>query len=132
MAVLDSPRAGAGERSLGHGARIPAIGTVVASVMVAGAALMPVVQSTIATTTGYETQKLEQRRNDLQAAIYQEQTEIAQLGSTDRIDGEARERLGMVPATDGIVVPVSRPPGPRSDVPARFLPLEEQAQPAPV
>lgn len=131
MAVLDPPRSLTAEPSRVRTRRLPAVGTLMATAMVAAAALMPVVQSTLATTTGYETQRLERQRNDLQAAIYQQQTEIAALGSLERIDREARERLKMVPATGGIAVSVSRPPAPTSEIPARYLPVNDDAQPAP-
>lgn len=129
MAVLNSSRSVSAEPGLGRGRRVPALSTVLASAMVAAAALMPVVQSTLATTTGYETQRLEQQRNDLQAAIYQQQTEIAQLGSLERVDREARERLKMAPATGGIAITVNRPPSISGEVPARYLPAEEEAPP---
>ena len=102
-----------------------------AGVMVAGAALLPVVQSSKATTTGYEIRRLEGQKADLQAALYNAQTDIAELGSLARIDREARERLGMVPPSRTIVVNVAEPAPAERQVPARYLPSPPEATPPP-
>ena len=129
MAVFDTTGQQARSRGM-PGLRAPSAGMVAAAALVAGAALLPVVQSSSATTAGYEIRRLERQRADLQAAIYNAQTEIAELGSLDRIDREARGRLGMVPAQQVVVVRVAEPAPSGWHVPARFLPPEDRAQPA--
>ena len=131
MTAFGSTRPRTRVRSL----RLPGLGVVSAAGLVTAAALLPVVQNSTATTAGFETRRLEQRKADLQAAIYQAQTEVAQLGSLDRIDREARGRLGMVPAERAVVIQVKEPAPTGGHVPARFLqgaaPEPEPAAPAP-
>lgn len=131
MAAFDAPRSHAGAGALRRRVGIRGAGVILATTtMVAGAALLPVVQSSKATTTGYEIRRLERQRADLEADIYNAQSDIAQLGSLERIDRDARERLGMIPATTSIVVKVDQPAPARRDVPARYLPIEDNS-PAP-
>lgn len=130
MAAFDPVRQQARGRSLPGVLRIPSAGMVAAATLVAAAALLPVVQSSSATTAGYETRRLESQKADLQAAIYNAQTEIAQLGSLERIDREARGRLGMVPVERTVSVQVTEPAPATSALPARFLPsATEQPHP---
>jgi len=65
--------------------------------LVAAAMLLPVMQSSGATTTGYLIQRHQQELAELQANSYDLQAQIAQLGSTARIHSEAT-RLGFVVA----------------------------------
>ncbi len=87
-------------------------------------AVLPVAQNSSATTAGQEVRALERRRSDLQASIYNMQNDVAQLGSLARIDREARERLGMVPANRSVIVQVPEVGPAQRDVPARYLPVE--------
>jgi cell division protein FtsL len=129
MVAYHSPRARATDQTAERGARFPTVSALAAAAMVAAAALLPVVQTSSTTSAGTETRQLERQKSDLQAAIYNQQTDIAQLGSLQRIDREARERLGMVAPDRGMVVSVSRPAPEERQIPARYLPLE--ATPAP-
>lgn len=132
MAFIGLSRPHLHERPATRAVRIPGFSVLIAAAAVAGAALMPVVQSSNTTTAGYEIRKLEIRKADLQAAIYNRQTEIAHLGSLERIEQEARGRLGMVPADRSVIVTVAEPAPERRQVPARFLPQEDaQEQQAP-
>jgi hypothetical protein len=99
-----------------------------AGALVAAAALLPVAQSSNTTTTGYELHRLETRKADLQAAIYNAQTDIAELGSLARVEREARGRLSMVPAERTTLVQVGEPAPEVRQVPARFLPVPEQRE----
>jgi hypothetical protein len=128
MAVVDSSRPQSLARGLGRRVGVPGFG-ILAAGFVAAAALLPVAQSSNATTTGHEIRQLEARRADLQASIYTTQAEIAALGSLERVDREARERLGMIPAERIMYVPASRPP-PVAAAPARFLHQQEEPPPA--
>jgi hypothetical protein len=123
MAVLQRPTPGAIARRVG----IPGLG-IIAAGFVAAAALLPVAQSSTATATGNTIRRLEAQRADLQASIYAGQSEVATLGATERIDREARERLGMVPATSWLYVTVDDAP-PTAGVPARFLEKEVPTAP---
>ncbi len=101
--------------------RIPGIGAIAAAGLVVAAALLPVVQSSKATSAGYETRQLERRKTDLQASIYNAQSEIAERGSLEHIEREARGRLGMLPATRTVVLKVDDAAPPAWQVPSRFL-----------
>jgi cell division protein FtsL len=129
MVAVDStrPRAETRPQAQARPTRLPRSGALMA-VLVATAALLPVVQSSNLTTTGYEIRALEQRRSDLQAAIYNAQVDIARLGSLERVEREARGRLGMVPAERAISVQVNVPPPAPRQIPARYVP---QPPPAP-
>lgn len=105
---------------LGRSLRVPGAGAAAAAALVTAAALLPVVQSSNATTAGYETRRLEQQKADLQASIYRAQTDVAQLGSLDRIDREARGRLGMVPADRFVTLTVGEAPQSTNRVPTRY------------
>lgn len=123
MAVLGrSP-----SQPLGHAAGrrlgIPGF-TILAAGFVAAAALLPVAQSSNATSTGREIRLLDARRADLNARIYQAQSEIAQLGAIEGVERRAREELGMVPADRWMYVSVAQP-APVAGMPARFLNEEE-------
>lgn len=128
MVAFNAPRPAVGDQSLARGARLPGLGTIAAAALVTAAALLPVVQSSSATTTGAQTRQYETRKADLQAAIYNAQTEIATLGSLERIDREARGRLGMGPAEQSVVIPVSEPVPVTSQLPARYLPVETERE----
>ncbi len=124
MALLDRPSTPSLDRRIG----IPGV-TILAAGFVAAAALLPVVQTSITTETGAEIRQLEVQRADIQARINATQAEVATLASIDRIDREARGRLGMAPAGRSIYVTVTQP-APPSGVPARFLNQEEVVAPA--
>ncbi|MFN8559095.1 MAG: hypothetical protein U0531_17740 [Dehalococcoidia bacterium] len=134
MTAFDTSRASAHHRWLPRPARLPSIGVVASAALVAGAAMLPVVQASNTTTAGYETRRLAQQKLDLQAAIYNTQTEVAELGSLERIERDAIGRLGMVSAGRTGVITVATPRDTSWHVPARYL-IEEPAtgeEPAPV
>lgn len=124
MVAVDSthPRAETRPQNPARSARLPRSGTILTAALVAAAALLPVAQSSNLTTTGYQVRELEQRRSDLQAAIYNAQVDIARLGSLERIEREARDRLGMVPAERTVSVQVRVPPPAPRQIPARYVP----------
>jgi cell division protein FtsB len=98
----------------------------IAIVVVGLAGLLPLLESSQATSTGYSIRQLERQRNDWEARSHELEAEIASLVSLDRIEREARERLHMevpehtVYITVDVASPASQP------VPDRFLPPKEQ------
>lgn len=126
MVALNTPRAGATAGMRHRLIRLPGPGTLIITALVTAAALLPVVQNSNATTTGYDIRETERRKGDLQAAMYNAQMDIAKLGSLERIDREARTRLGMVPAERSFAVTVREPAPQQRQVPARYLPEEVQ------
>ncbi len=124
MSLLDRPlhaTAGLSAQSVRRGLLLTGM-----LVLVTFAILLPVVQDSDETAQGYRIRELEQQRADLEAQIYQSQSQIAQLGALARIDGDARSRLGMIPAQREIAVPVSVPMPRANTLPISYLP---QAQP---
>jgi cell division protein FtsL len=87
---------------------------IVVCLMAAIIALLQVVQSSSFARTGSQLQQLQQQRADLRAQIHQLEADVAALSSLDRIERNAVDRLGMMPAvrTDYISVPVEAPEGP--------------------
>jgi cell division protein FtsB len=104
---------------------MPAVLTI-AIVAVGLAGLLPLLQSSQTTTTGYSIRQLERQRNDWEARSHELEAEIASLAALDRIEREARERLHMeapehtVYITVDVASPASQP------VPDRFLPPKKQ------
>jgi len=92
-----------------------------AFLVVACLGLLQVAQTSSATTTGYNLQRLENERFATQAEVHQLEAEVAVLTSIDRIDREARGRLGMVPAGNIMTLEVHKQPPEQQLVPLRFL-----------
>ncbi len=129
MVALNTPRAGVATGTRRRLVRLPGPGAIVVTALVATAALLPVVQNSNATTTGYDIREMERHKSDLQAAMYNAQMDIAHLGSLQRIDQEARTRLGMVPADRAFLVTVREPAPQQRQIPARYLPVEPKSEP---
>lgn len=114
-------------RTSGRRLGIPAV-TILAAGFVAAAALLPVAQSSDATSTGSDIRRLEVQKADLQARIHLAQTEIAEQAAIDRVEQRARD-MGLVPAERFMYVRVSAPP-PAAGMPSRYLNEEEPVSPA--
>ena len=69
---------------------------ILVTLVVGIAALLPLVQTSLATSTGGNVSRLEQLREDWQARLHEQEVNVARLGSLDRIESEAQERLKMV------------------------------------
>lgn len=121
-AVADERRA---PRAKGRPLGMPAVLTI-AIVAVGLAGLLPLLQSSQATTTGYNIRQLERQRNDWEARSHELEAEIASLAALDRIEKEARERLHMEEPADTVYITVDVPRPESQPVPARFLPPEKQ------
>ena len=83
---------------------IAAVLTVAAAI-----ALLQVVQSSSFANTGQQIQGLETQKLDSTARVHQLEAEVAALSSLDRIERNARDRLGMVPARNIMYVQVAVP-----------------------
>ncbi len=99
-----------------------------AGMVVALAALLPLVQSSGATTTAGRISQLEGQKADWQARTRELETEIATMGSLDRIEKEATERLHMVPPVDAYYITVDVPPPEERRLPSRFLPPAQERE----
>ncbi len=130
MTLAHGPIPGKQTRSLLASLGAP-LSLLLAIGLIIAAMLLPVVQSSDATTTGYTIQKHAQDMADLNAQLYNTQAEIAQLDSTERVRKDAA-RLGLVqqgtPVAAAITVNSPAPDGVL--LPRRFIPAARPAQPA--
>jgi hypothetical protein len=110
----------------------PPFSLLLAIGLIVAAMLLPVVQSSDATTTGYAILHHEQELADINAQIYNTQAEVAKLDSVARIHDEAA-RIGMVPGPKAaIAVTVNTPPTGAILLPRRYLPQQAAAVSAPL
>jgi len=108
-----------------HAGNLPIV-LIIAALVVGFAALLPLVQSSGATSTAGRLQELEQQKQDWQARSRELEIDVATLGSLSRIDKEARLRLGMVRPKETHYITVDVPPPEERKLPTRFLPPPHQ------
>lgn len=84
--------------------------------------LLPVLQSSSATTTGFTVNDLELQRDGLQNEVNTLQGEVAVYSSLDYIEREATGRLGMVVPERRLFVGVDEAAPPLERLPRRFEP----------
>ena len=82
--------------------------------------LLQVIQTSDATSTSYTIRHLEQERQDWSAQVHRLEAEVATLASLERVEREARDRLGMVPAEKVLYLDVDVPPPQQQLLPRRF------------
>lgn len=125
MALADrsAQRSQAQTRTVALAHNLPFL-VAVALVLVGVAAILPLRLSTSATTTSIGIQRLEQVKAYWQSCSRQLEERVATLAALERIEREARERLGMVPATGGLRIALGVRQQPAGRIPSRFLPPE--------
>jgi len=106
-------------------ARMPII-LVVAAMIVGLAALLPLVQSSGATTAVGDITTLQRERDDWQTRLEEEQLKVAQMSSLSAIRKIAVERLHMGEADDIRYITVDAPAPAAESVPSRLLPEEQE------
>ena len=104
---------------------IPVI-LILVTLVVGVAALLPLVQTSLATSTGGNVSRLEQLREDWQAQLHEQEVRVAQLGSLDRIDSEAQGRLKMVTPDSVTYLLVDAPAPAPNKLPSRYLTEEDR------
>jgi cell division protein FtsL len=92
-----------------------------AFIVVAIVGLWQVIQISDATTIGFNISHLEQERLNWQASVHELEAEVAALTSLERVEREARDRLGMVPAAEQIHLQVDVPAPEQQLIPRRYL-----------
>jgi cell division protein FtsL len=112
-------------RAKGRPLGMPVVLTI-ALVAVGLAALLPLLQSSQATTTGYNIRQLERQRNDWEARIHELEAEVASLAALDRIEEEARQRLNMQTPEHTVYLSVDVASPESQPIPDRFLPPKKQ------
>jgi cell division protein FtsL len=108
-----------------HAGSLPVI-LIVAALVIGFTALLPLVQSSGATSTAGQVQQLEREKQDWQARLHELEVDVATLGSLSRIEKEARLRLGMVRAKETHYIAVDAAPPAERKLPSRFLPPERE------
>ena len=108
---------------LAHAGNLPVV-LIVATLVIGFTALLPLVQSSGATSTAGRIQQLEREKQDWQARSRELEINVATLGSLSRIEQEARLRLGMTKPTQTHYITVDVPPPAERKLPSRFLPPE--------
>ena len=115
--------------------RSPSLPTllIISALVIGAAALLPLVQSSIATSTNGNVRGLEQQRDDWQARIQEKELEVTTMASLERIEEAAKTDLKMVEPKETRYIRVEEaPPEPRR-LPSRYLPhapKEGQSGPA--
>ena len=106
---------------------------IISALAIGAAALIPLVQSSIATTTNGNVHRLEQQRDDWQARIQELELDVATMAGLDRIEKEARAKLKMVEPTETRYIAVETEPPEARRLPSRYLPPaadQREAQPS--
>jgi len=111
------------------GSTLPVILTL-AAMIVGLTAMLPLVQSSGATSTAGNIQRLHTEKSALQAKLRELETDVATLGSLSRIQQEAKTRLEMEqPKSVNYIAVDVAPPADRR-LPSRFLPPQRESAPA--
>lgn len=97
-----------------------------AAVVIGIAALLPLIQSSGATSKAGRVDALEEQRTASQAQLRELEVEVARLGSLERIEQEARTRLGMETPKQTHFIPMDVPGPEPLKAPSRYLPQEPQ------
>ena len=127
MSTAHKTRKASAVGELLHSPSLPAL-LIVAAMVIGLAALLPLVQSSDATSINGNIQKLEQDKADWQARLHEIELDIASLGSLDRVERDATQRLHMKApnSVQYITVDVAAPA--EHKLPSRFLPPPPEPQ----
>ncbi len=104
-----------------HSPSLPVL-LILAAVVVGMAALLPLVQSSGATSTAGDIRQLEQEKTDWRARVRALELDVAGLGSLTRIEQEATKRWKMAPAKEINYISVNVPAAEPRRLPSRYLP----------
>ena len=121
-AARRQPAAGTG---LLHSPALPVV-LILAAMSIGLTALLPLIQSSSATSTAGDVRALEAERTDQRARLRALELEIAQLGSLSRIEQEAAARFKMGPPKVQNYIAVDAPAPEARKIPTRYLAEEPQ------
>lgn len=108
-----------------HSPSLPVVLTL-AAMIVGLAALLPLIQSSGATTTAGQIRQLQQEQEGWQARIRELEVDVAGLGSLNHIEQEAKTRLKMVQPKEVQYIAVPAPAPAQQRLPSRYLPPTPQ------
>ncbi len=95
---------------------------VAAAVVVGAAALFPLSSLVGASVAQGEMARLQQERTQWEARMRELEAQVAYLASLERIEREARQRLGMAPPEEVIYLLVDAPAPATPELPPALLP----------
>jgi cell division protein FtsL len=104
-----------------HSPSLPVLLTF-AAMAIGLAALVPIIQSSGATSRAGQISQLEEQRAGWQARIRELELDVAQQGSLDRIEREAKTRLKMEQPKESHYIAVPVPAPEQHRLPSRYLP----------
>ncbi len=110
--------------------RLPGVALATLALTIAtGTGVLQVMQASRAASSGYEVGRLEEQRDNLEAEIRLLEVDVANMAHSDRVQQQATDRLGMVPAEKSIrvAVGVAAPRG--MPLPSRYAPAVEVVGP---
>jgi len=110
---------------IAHSPNLP-VALTAAAMIVGFAAMLPLVQSSGATSTAGRIQQMQDEKTGMQARLRELELELAGLGSLARIENEAKTRLQMELPKETHYIPVDAPPPEEAKLPSRFLPPERR------
>jgi cell division protein FtsL len=99
---------------------------VLAAMIVGVAALLPLVQSSGATSTVGDITSLQRERDDWQTRLEEEQLKVAQMSSLSAVRKLATEKLHMVEPDDIRYITVDAPAPSQDIIPTQLLPEEQK------
>lgn len=104
--------------------RSPSLPTllIISALAIGAAALLPLVQYSIATTTNGNVYRLEQQRDDWQARTQELELEVATMAGLEHIEKAAKTDLKMVEPKETRYITVPVEPPERRTLPSRYLP----------
>ena len=99
---------------------------VAATLVLGGASLLPLSSVVGSSAARGEVERLRRERMELEAQVQALEAQVAYLASLQRIEKEAKERLGMVPPEEVIYLEVDVPAPPSPEVPPQLVPRVEE------
>jgi hypothetical protein len=103
---------------------------VMAVLLAAFSAMLPVIQNSAATSRGFDIQASQARQAKLSGEVNLLESDVARLTSLARIERRASE-IGLAPAANPIYVTVSEPGPQPAKIPAELLPARDALRDAP-
>jgi len=97
---------------------------IMAALVIGTAALIPLVQSAIATSTNGNVHRLEQERDDWQARTQELELDVAGMAGLDRIEKKARTDLKLAEPKETRYITVEAAAPEARKLPSRYLPPE--------
>jgi cell division protein FtsL len=113
---------------IAHSPNLPVV-LIVAAMIVGFAAMLPLVQSSGATSRAGNIQQMQDEKNGMQARLRELEIEVAGLGSLARIENEAKTRLQMELPGETHYIAVDAAPPEDDKLPSRYLPAEARKAP---